>query len=291
MARPVENVSRQVRRALIREAGNKCANPGCASQRINIHHIEYKVYSTNDENTLIAICPTCHDAVHNGNLAISDETLYRWKQLRRPIGRGHIYVEPGGLLKLLLGTIAISGPNGVRAFDLSPNNHLSFSIHDGDIMLIDLEVASHQGEPVVRLTKGHVRVLNPNVAFEQRPGHIQIIAPLAEAYLPKWALDRLRIQEPAYAADRRITLLELEVLEAGLVKVQGVWAHDDRVVVITNERLAFIWPQLREPLSMVGAGANSVLMYTGSISAALFGFGNDAPAALVIDQSRHRANC
>lgn len=193
MARPLEKVSRQVRRALIREAGGKCANPGCASQRINVHHIEYKVYSTNDEKTLIAICPTCHDAVHNGELAVEDETLYRWKQLRRPSGRGHIYVEPGGQLKLLLGTIAVSGPGGVRVFDLSPNNRLSFSIHDGDIMLIDLEVASHQGKPVVRLTKGHVRVLNTDVTFQQTPGHIRISAPLSETYLPTWALNQLRV--------------------------------------------------------------------------------------------------
>jgi hypothetical protein len=134
MARPVEKVSRQVRKALIREAGNKCANPGCASQRSHIHHIEYKVYSTNDGKTLIAICPTCHDAIHYGDLAI-----------------------------------------------------------------------------------------------------------------------------------------------------------DDRVVVITNELLAFIWPELQQPVSMVGVGVDSVLMYVGPVSAALFGFGDHAPAALVIDQSRHGA--
>jgi hypothetical protein len=289
MARPVEQVSRQVRRALIRDAGDKCANPGCASARTHIHHIEYKVYSTNDEKTLIAICPTCHDAVHNGALAIDDGTIYRWKQLRRQGGRGHIYVEPGGQLKLLLGTIAVTGPSGVRAFDLSPNQRLSFSIHDGDIMLIDLEIASHQGEPVVRLTRGHVRVLSPHVSFQQRPGRIQITAPLVEEYLPAWALDRLRVQEPAYGADNRITLLEIEVLEPGLVKAKGVWADGDRVVVITDERLAFIWPELREPVSIAGAGPDSVFMNVGPISSAVFGFGQDAPAALIVDQARRRA--
>ena len=287
MARPVEKVSRQVRRALIRAAGDKCANPGCASQRINVHHVEYKLYSTNDEKTLIAICPTCHEAVHNGDLAIPDETLYRWKQLRREGGRGHVYVEPGGQLKLLLGTIAVSGPSGATVFDLSPNNRLSFSIIDGDIMLIDLELESHQGHAVVRLTKGHIRVRDPNVTVQQRPGHIRITAPLTEAYLPTWALDRLRVQEPTYAADNRITLLEIEVMEPGLVKVQGVWAHGDRVVVITDQRLAFIWPQLQQPLSMIGEGAASVLMYVGPISAALFGFGDLAPAALLVDQLMH----
>jgi len=160
MARPVEKVSRQVRRALIREAGGKCANPGCSTQRTHIHHVEFRVYATNDKKTLIAICPTCHDAVHYGSLEITDEMLYAWKQLRRSDEhRGHIYVEPGGQTKLLLGTIAVTGPTGVRVFDLSPNHRLGFRIVDGDIMLIDLELHDHSGKPIVRLTGGHVRVL------------------------------------------------------------------------------------------------------------------------------------
>src|SRR5437588_331436 len=96
MARPKQGVSRQVRRALLREANGKCANPGCPSVNTHIHHIAYLVYATNDSAHLIAICPTCHDAVHRGALRLDDATLYRWKQLlRRGTTRAHLYVEPG----------------------------------------------------------------------------------------------------------------------------------------------------------------------------------------------------
>ena len=283
MARPVEKVSRQVRRALIREAGGKCANPGCSTQRTHIHHVEFRVYATNDQKTLIAICPTCHDAVHYGSLEITDEMLYAWKQLRRSDEhRGHIYVEPGGQTKLLLGTIAVTGPTGVRVFDLSPNHRLGFRIVDGDIMLIDLGLHNHSGKPIVRLTGGHVRVLANDVEFDQRPGRISITAPIGATYLPDWALNQFRRQDPGYASDGRLVLLDLEVVEPGLVRVQGIWAHDERAVIISAERLSFIWPGGREPLSLMGAGAESVLNYVGPISASLFGYEHGPPSALKV---------
>jgi hypothetical protein len=220
-------------------------------------------------------------------LAIEDETIYRWKALRRADERrGHIYVEPARELKLLLGTIAVTGRGGVRVFDLSPTHRLGFYIQDGDIMLVDLEIHSHAGDPIVRMTKGHVRILDDAVSFEQRPGRIRIVAPLTDHYVAPWTIDRLRIQEPNYAEDGRLALLDLEVLEPGLLRVQGLWAHGQRAVVITKERLAFIWPELQQPLSMIGAGADSVLMYDGPISAALFGYSDTAPAALSVDQAK-----
>src|SRR6202000_2926571 len=87
----------EIRRRLIEEAGGKCANPGCASFRTHLHHIdEWAVYETHDGDDMIAICPTCHDAVHNGPLAIDDATLRRWKEIdRQPVRRDLIYVEPG----------------------------------------------------------------------------------------------------------------------------------------------------------------------------------------------------
>jgi hypothetical protein len=282
MARPVERVSRQVRRALIREAGGKCANPGCPTERTHIHHVAFKVYSTNDEEHLIAICPTCHDAVHTGPLRLDDDTLYRWKQLRGRAGRrGHVYVEPGDSPKLLLGTIAVTGTSGVIAFDLSARNRLSFSIEgsSGDIMLVDLVVSSAAGEEVVCVEKGHVRVRSDAVTFRQIFGHVRITTPLSDDFLPGWALQCLRRQEPSYGADGACVVLDLEVLEPGLVRVQGVWAQEERVVVITPSRLAFLWPGLEQPLSMCGEGKASILKYAGPITGALFGFSKPPPNA------------
>ncbi len=94
--------------AIVREAGNKCANPGCSNWRTHIHHIKHwAVYASNDQSILIAVCPSCHDAIHHGQLNISDETLYTWKGIERESvpKATHIYVEPSENIKLLTGTI------------------------------------------------------------------------------------------------------------------------------------------------------------------------------------------
>jgi hypothetical protein len=67
-------------------------------------------------------------------LLIDDATLYRWKGIvrRRAAARGHIYVEPGDQAKLLLGSIAVAGPDaGLLVFELSERNRLSFALRLG----------------------------------------------------------------------------------------------------------------------------------------------------------------
>jgi hypothetical protein len=62
-----EKVSRQVKRALVYEAWNKCANPGCSNYRTVTCTTfrEWAVYETNDqERNMIVTCSSCHDAVH-----------------------------------------------------------------------------------------------------------------------------------------------------------------------------------------------------------------------------------
>ena len=69
-----------VKRALIDEAGGKCANPGFPNILTEIHHIrDWHVYFIHDPDHLIAICPACHDAVCRGDLRISADTAYQWK--------------------------------------------------------------------------------------------------------------------------------------------------------------------------------------------------------------------
>jgi hypothetical protein len=64
---------------------------------------------------MIALCPARHDAVHHVPLVIDDGTVYRWKGIKREAEarRDHVYVEPGGAPKLLLGTLAVTGDQGV----------------------------------------------------------------------------------------------------------------------------------------------------------------------------------
>jgi hypothetical protein len=161
MAAHRPNVPPATRQALRDQAGGKCANPGCPVARTHLHHIrEWAVYQSQDGRHMIAVCPTCHDAIHHGALEIDDDTLYRWKSITRTdeAKRGHLYVEPGRRAKLLLGSVAVTGDAGLIVFDLSEGNRLSFALQDDEIILLSLRIADMRGREVVRLTDGYVRV-------------------------------------------------------------------------------------------------------------------------------------
>ncbi|MCZ2108872.1 MAG: HNH endonuclease [Dehalococcoidia bacterium] len=101
MATHRPDVPNQLKKRLRATAGGKCANPGCSALRTHLHHIrEWAAYAAHDESQMIAVCPACHDAVHHGSLTISDDTLFRWKHLRRPASALRTLFEPGTPLRL-----------------------------------------------------------------------------------------------------------------------------------------------------------------------------------------------
>jgi hypothetical protein len=112
----------------VAEAGDKCANPGCSRPRVHIHHIKHwSVYKTHNAADMIAVCPSCHDEIHNGKLKISDDDLYTWKQVeRKPTSehRAHIYVEPAQPARLLTGSLTIETTNAnLIVFELYPDSY------------------------------------------------------------------------------------------------------------------------------------------------------------------------
>ncbi len=283
MAKKRNKIKPAIRRQIVEEAGNKCANPGCTNWRTHLHHIEHwAIYESNDKKILIAVCPTCHDAIHHGRLKITDETLNEWKNIKRvKIPEiSHLYVEPGKEIKLLTGTIALTTSNQeVIVFQLSQNNSLKFRVLDDDIMMLNLKIADRKGKEVLRVVDNHVRSKpSPNIKFLQVPGHIQVNVPANEQFIPLDILRKMQIQEKDYGANGSITALELEVLKPGLVSVQGLWVENNKAVIITKERLSFIRPELKQPLSMIGDGETSVLIYAGTITRAMFGFEREQSA-------------
>jgi hypothetical protein len=58
-----------------------------------------------------------------------------------------------------------------------------------------------------------------------------------------------------------------------------VWTGAQRAVVITRDRLAFLWPGLLQPLSLIGEGPESLLKFTGPLTTALFGFQDEVSPA------------
>ncbi len=185
-------VPRAMKERLIAEARGKCANPGCATRLLELHHIrEWAIYQTHDEKHMIALCPSCHEAVTRGDLRIDDETLYRWKNLIRGSGQatGHLYVEPGGPARLLIGSVAVQADSDLAVFRLTDEQNLSFQVRDHAIMHLNATVANVKGEPLLDVVDNHI--FDPSdgvVEVAQRPGKFRMTAPVDTKLLPLWSL-------------------------------------------------------------------------------------------------------
>jgi len=227
---------------------------------------------------MIAVCPSCHDSIHHGRLRVSDELLYEWKEIPRRLTpeAAHIYVEPAPkqILKLLTGTIALSTVNDHQiVFELSNNNPLKLRVLDGDILHLSSRLHDQTGKEVLRVVENHVKVKrDSDVSFDAQPGEIMITVPATEKFIPRWVIERMRVQEPNYAEDGRIIALRLRVQKPGVVRVEGCWPTDTSAIVITPERMAFCDVGRPGPISFAGAGEDSVLMFAGTVTRALFGF-------------------
>ncbi len=277
MAQLQRNIRPELKRALIAEAGGKCANPGCSNWRVHIHHIkQWAVYKANEAPYMIAICPSCHDATHYGRLKITDELLYLWKGIHRPIepNSAHIYIEPALELKMIIGSICIATKNDQAVvFELSNMNHLKFRVLDQDILQVNVRLQDKNGKEILRVVENHVRVnRNENIVFDYRAGHARITVPVVDDFAPAWLINQVRVQDPTFAVDGQIIALDIEVLKPGLVRVRGCWPGGNVGVVITDNALSFCKFGLREPLSLVGAREVTILIYAGPITSAMFGF-------------------
>lgn len=266
---------RKIRYNLMKESGFRCANPGCTNYRTHIHHIrQWVIYRTHNEEYMIALCPSCHDEVHHGDLKISDETLIAWKKIqRKKVANDQIYVEPNVPSKLLIGSIAVTGQKGAIPFDLSDNNKLGFRLEDDDIFLVNLSVTTLQGKEVIRIVNNHIKYfVDEPVKYIRRTGKYRLFSPLSPEYIQPWALEKIRKHVPDYAKDGELTLLDIEVMKPGVVKVKGIWAEKNKTIIITDETISFITPDGERLSSFSGEGEKSVLDWKGSINETMFNF-------------------
>jgi hypothetical protein len=272
MAEYRPKVPAPLKRQLIEQAGNKCANPGCPNILLELHHIrEWHVYKTHDGDHMIALCPTCHASVTRGPLRITDEDVYAWKGIERRMPRvGHVFVQPGGEPpRLLLGTVSAVGDDGLVVFDFGIGHKLSFAVRDGDIMLLNLKILS-AAKVLVDVVDGYVRTADEHVKICSRPGHIKIPAGIHSAFVPEWIRTRLLAEDKYYGLDG-MPLLEIKVVQPGLVRVNGIWTGQDEAVVITDRRLSFVRRSLLAPITLLGDRDDPpILHYSGPVDEALF---------------------
>jgi hypothetical protein len=242
---------------LVAEANGKCANPGCSNTLVEFHHINrWHVVRTHDPAHMVAVCGACHDSMERGSLVISDETAKAWKKLIRDDDpyRTHIYVEPGRERpSMRIGTMTFRTPQERMIFASGGGQHVAFTIVGDEIMHINVIVRSALGRELVTVTDGHVAVPQSSaVHVEHRPGRFRAAHIVDEAIVPGWMVDQMRVNEPDFAPNDVVTLLDLEVIAPNLVRVEGMWPSKYGAMVATRRSLSFVRQDYRNPLAMLG---------------------------------------
>ena len=130
------------------------------------------------------------------------------------------------------------------------------------------------GEEIVRIVDNSVRYKRASEIFaDYRPGRFRLTAPANDRYLPQWLLSQMRAKEGDFAEDGRISILDVEVLQPGIVRLVGCWVEDRRAVVITQGALYLTSMDAEEALCIFGEGLRTTLVFTGSLDSAFFQFG------------------
>jgi hypothetical protein len=258
------NVRADVKRALIEEAGGKCANPGCAERLLELHHIEqWHVYHTHNPDEMIALCPTCHRHAHRGEIRLTDDLIREWKKIQRiRSNRSHLYVEPSANSRLLLATFyftdARSHATGISIFDMSMGNRLAFRVVDGDILLVNLRISGLEGREIARFVDGHIRFDEKAVRYETRKGRHRFTTPTKGGLIPAWIIEQYKSQsgpEKLFDGDET-TILDTEVVRPGLVQVRGIWVEAERALVVGDDYLSIWQPENGGFFHLKGYGDN-----------------------------------
>lgn len=268
-----------IKRALLAEAGGKCANPGCTNWRAHIHHIKHwAVYKTHDADHMIAVCPSCHDEIHYGKLGMDDATLYAWKGIKRDATEqiAQLFVEPSNKVRVRVGELEIATSVGqVTVFELSNRSRLSFRILDGDLLRISCWLYDKHGKEILRVVDNVVRVRkDKNIDVRFRSGRAAISVPNTAQYIPPWMVESMRHQIPDFCSGPRVGILDIHVLTPGIVQLRGIWADDKNAIVIFSDTIAFCQSNAYPPFMIVayGEGPPPIIEYSGPITGRVFGF-------------------
>jgi len=270
-----KKISPKIKNELIEEAGGKCANPGCSDYNLHLHHIKHwSVYQCDDPDHMIALCPSCHDDVHRGQLKIPDETLYLWKQkkVNNKQKCSYLHIEPSTDLKLLTGSVSIKPTqNKQLIFELANGSNLALRVLNNKRLQINATIYDQEKCEILKVTENHVDVEKEGVELKQRKGRIQITVETKRNYIPEWVIFQMRkFQRKDFGKSDRIKILDIEVIKPGFIKIEGIWANNEKAVIITNKELIFCPVPPWAPTNFVGAGEKTVFTYDGPISTGMF---------------------
>lgn len=117
MSRP--DIPADIRRAVLVEAGHRCAIPRCNQTELDVHHIvPWADCQKHEYSNLIALCPICHRRAHLGD--IDRKSLFIYKQnLAKEFGRhdnGSFQAEAVEI-KRRLKAVNVNSPESKFQFD------------------------------------------------------------------------------------------------------------------------------------------------------------------------------
>ena len=275
MAKHGRHIPKVVTEHLLEECNGRCANPGCQNTRVQFHHIQHwAVYRAHDSKHMIAVCPTCHDACHHGQLQITDDTLYAWKKTSNTSDNlyGSVNAEPGQTTKLLIGTFAMAQieERNTKVFQFSQGNQLDFSVEDS-WLTVSTKITDLYGNTILRVKNNKLTLKNNGEAsLMQRPGKFTVTVPAKKFHLPAYALFAMRNQDKNYGKDDQITALDLEVTKPGHIRVKGFWIDNNRTIVVTEDAYNLCYPGEFLPKQVTGAGEETVFIFNGPLSLSAF---------------------
>jgi hypothetical protein len=263
MAQNRPAIPRDIKRALLQQTGYKCANPGCSNRLLEIHHIDqWAIYQTHDQESMIAICPSCHDAVTRGSLTISDDELYLWKGIERTssVLTGHLFIEPTQIPRLILGRIEFTGPEGITIIEFD-RTKLSLAIRDQELGIVNLKTIDSRGEPLLDVIDNYVRQRNPGIEIMSRPGRYQVVAEDLTQVYPSWAIDCLSRAPSPRNNPAHFGALDIEVLEPGAVRVKGALLDDNGGLVMDDDQTILLSRKQGVALAFKVDGPGRAMLY------------------------------
>ncbi len=155
-----------------------------------------------------------------------------------------------------------------------PNdNRLSFEIINGKFPLIDLTIKSLNGDTIISLEKNYISSeISTDIKPKRRPGKFQLVLTnQALSLIPSWIKRQHMLHDTDFFATQEHTLFDIEVVEPGLVKINGIWMYKDTALVISPNGMSVIRRGNEAPITFKGEGSKSILRYRGPISLPLFG--------------------
>lgn len=276
MAEKRSKIGTLKKKQLISEAGGKCANPGCSAWRVHIHHIkQWSVYKTHDNKHMIAVCPNCHDQIHNGSIRFSDEELYKWKEFSRTSDyvRGHIYVEPNDKHKIIFGSVSFTTTNNsVVLFDSKNGGHLGYRVLDEDTVLVNARLLDSNGRELIRVHENNIKHrVSDGLSLIVAPGRVVLKSTALYNYASRRLVSFAEKTYPDFFKTVPLDLLDIAVLAPGVLKVRCIFGDPEFLFISTDTELSCFLPDGAPPFILMGDGEGTVINYLGPINETVLG--------------------